>query len=193
MITRAELIARGALATGGLYGAGAVAPWVQRALAQEAAGDIAILELALTLETIEAGYYKEALKTKGLDGDVKKAFTEIAAHEESHLKQVKETLDLLDGAKHRYSITATSFAAGNGQDELLRRAIELEEVGLAAYNGAAPALESADLLVALGSIAQVEGRHVGALRELAGEDPAPVAFDRSLSPAAAQQRLKEGL
>jgi rubrerythrin len=68
-----------------------------------------------------------------------------------------------------------------GQDAMLALAIRLEETGVGAYNGAAPLIESADLLVAAGSIVQVEARHAAALRELAGRDPAPAAFDRALS------------
>ncbi|MEA2389145.1 MAG: hypothetical protein QOG41_1918 [Thermoleophilaceae bacterium] len=193
MITRAELLVRGALATGGLYGAGAVAPWVERALAQESTGDLKILEFALKVEGVQAAFYKEALKKKGLGGDVKRAFTEIAAHEEAHAKQLNQTLGQLSEAKDRYSVAAVSTAFGNSPAELLRHAIEIEEVGLAAYNGAAPVLRSPDLLVAFASIAQVEGRHVGALRELAGKDPAPAAFDKALSPAAAENRVSLGL
>ena len=193
MITRSELLVRGALATGGLYGAGAVAPWVERALAQAAKGDLAILEFALKLEGVQADFYKQALKKKGLDADVKKAFTEIAAHEEAHVKQVTQTLGQLSGVERRFSIVAVSTAFGTTQPDLLRHAIEIEEVALASYNGAAPVLQSPDLLVALASIAQVEGRHVGALRELAGQDPAPAAFDRALSPAAAENRVSSGL
>jgi rubrerythrin len=193
VITRADFLVRGALATGGLYGAGAVAPWVQRALAQEATGDLGLLEFALKLENVQASFYKETLKKKGLSGDVKKAFTEIAAHEEAHAKQLTQTLGQLDGEKHRFSIVAIAEAEGNSQQALLDHAIEIEEVGLAAYNGAAPALQSSDLLVAFASIAQVEGRHVGALRELGGKDPAPAAFDKSLSPAEAKSRVERGL
>ena len=61
-------------------------------------------------------------------------------------------------------------------------AVTLEEVGISAYNGAATAIKSPDLLSAAGAVVQVEARHAGALRELAGMDPAPVAFDKTLSP-----------
>ena len=59
-----------------------------------------------------------------------------------------------------------------------------------AYNGAAPRIQSPDLLAAAGSIVHVEGRHAGALRELAGKFPAPGAFDRSLTRAEATAAVK---
>jgi rubrerythrin len=192
VITRSELIVRGALATGGLYGAGAVAPFVERALAQAAKGDLDILGFALTLEATEAAFYKEVLKLKGYDADVKKALTEIAGHEDEHVKQLKDTLEGL-GAPSSYKVVAISLAKPTTQAEILRRAIAIEEFGIAAYNGSAPLLQSPDLIVAAGSIVQVEGRHAGALRELAGEDPAPASFDKALSPDDAQKRFKKGL
>jgi rubrerythrin len=194
VITRAQLIARSAVAAGGLYGAGAVAPLVERALAQQPIGDKGILSFALAIENFEAAFYKKALATKGLDGAVKKALTEIAAHEDAHAKQLKLTLDQLgaagSGGTQAFSL---ALAGSASQNEVLTRAIKLEEIGLAAYNGAAPLLQSPDLLAALGSIAQVEGRHAGALRELAGNDPAPIAFDKAMSPAAADKRLRQGV
>jgi hypothetical protein len=38
-----------------------------------------------------------------------------------------------------------------------------------------------DVLAAAGSIAQVEARHAAAVRSLAGEDPSPDAFDKTLT------------
>ena len=70
---------------------------------------------------------------------------------------------------------------GAGETVVLGLAITLEETGVGAYNGAAPRLQSDDYLDAFGSIVQVEARHAGALRELAGRNPAPAAFDRALT------------
>jgi rubrerythrin len=178
-LTRSAFIARGAVAAGSLYGAAAVAPFVARALAAESAGDVGIVNFALALETIEAAFYKKALTTKGLSGPVTKALKEIAAHEDLHAKQLKQTLDLL-GATASPAPKATFPALGD-QAAVLDLAIRLEETGVGAYNGAAPLIESPDLLTAAGSIVQVEGRHAGALRELAHQDPAPAAFDKALS------------
>jgi hypothetical protein len=48
-MTRSAFLVRGALAAGGAYGAGAVAPMVSRALAAAGGGDVAIFNFALTL------------------------------------------------------------------------------------------------------------------------------------------------
>ena len=178
-ITRSAFIARGAIAAGALYGAGAVAPVVERALAASSGGDTAILDFALTLESIEVAFVAEALKVKGLSGEVKRAMREIAEHERAHQKQLKQTLEQLGATAS--PAPKTSFPKMGGQDAMLSLAIQLEETGVGAYNGAAPLIQSADLLAAAGSIVQVEARHAGALRELAGKDPAPAAFDKALS------------
>lgn len=187
-ITRSAFIARGALAAGALYGAGAVAPLVERALAAEAGGDLAILDFALTLESIEVAFTTEALEVKGLSGQVKKAMQEIAEHEQAHQKQLKQTIEQL-GATASPAPKA-KFPAMKDQKAMLALAIRLEETGVGAYNGAAPLIQSSDLLAAAGSIVQVEARHAGALRELAGQDPAPAAFDKALSRGQVQAAVK---
>jgi hypothetical protein len=56
-----------------------------------------------------------------------------------------------------------------------------ENTGVAAYAGAAPFIESPDLLSAALSIHSVESRHAAFLNQLNGESPAPDAFDSALS------------
>jgi hypothetical protein len=60
-----------------------------------------------------------------------------------------------------------------------------------AYNGAATQIQSKDVLQAAASIAQVEARHAGALRELAGEFPTAGAFDRVLSGEQADEAVHQ--
>ena len=177
-ISRAAFLARATLATGALYGAGAVAPFVERALAA-GGGDVAVVTFALTLERIESAFYRKALAAKGLSPKVKRALQEIAAHEDAHVKQLTQTLQQLGGSPP--PAAKVSFPALGGEKAVLALAVTLEETGVGAYNGAAPSISDSDILVAAGSIVQVEARHAGALRELAGKDPAPAAFDKALT------------
>jgi hypothetical protein len=62
----------------------------------------------------------------------------------------------------------------------LRLAQTFEDTGVGAYNGAAPAIRSKEVLGAAGSIVQVEARHAAAIRGLNGEQPAEGAFDAAL-------------
>jgi hypothetical protein len=57
----------------------------------------------------------------------------------------------------------------------------LENTGVAAYAGAAPFVESPDLLGVALSIHSVEARHAALLNDINGESFFPDAFDSSLS------------
>jgi rubrerythrin len=178
-ITRSQLIVRGALATGALYGAGAVAPFVERALAVGRGGDLAVVDFALTLERVEAAFYKKATATPGLPPDVKRLLAEIATHENDHVQQLTQTLQQVGATPG--PAPKPSFPGLSGTSAVLGQAVTLEDTGVGAYNGAIPQLSSPDLRGDFGSIVQVEGRHAGALRERAGQPPAPAAFDRALT------------
>ena len=187
-MTRSAFLVRGTLAAGAAYGAGAVAPMVSRALAAGGGGDVAIFNFALTLEQLESAFYKQAVGVKGLSGDVKKALTEIASHEDAHVKQITQTLQQLGATPA--AAPKVAFPALGGQRAVLKLAVTLEDTGVGAYNGAATQIQSPDLLAAAGSIVQVEARHAGALRELAGQFPSAGAFDPALAQAEVLKRVK---
>jgi rubrerythrin len=176
--TRSAFLVRGALATGAVYGSGMVAPFVTRALA--GSGDAGILNFALTLEYLEAAFYKKAMGLK-LSGQVAKLAKELANHEQLHVEALKKAVKALGGKpvkSPRFAFPITDEAS------FLKLAQTLEDTGVSAYNGAAPAISSKDILAAAGSIVQVEARHAAAIRLLRGQSPAPEAFDRTLDKAA---------
>ena len=67
-------------------------------------------------------------------------------------------------------------------------AIELEELGLAAYNGAATSL-TPDALADASRIVSVEARHASWIRDIVGKNPAPRAADRPISASDAQAAI----
>lgn len=68
------------------------------------------------------------------------------------------------------------------QASFLELAQALEEVGVGAYNGAAPSIKSKEVLAAAGGIVQIEARHAAAIRALRGQNPTPNgAFDKTLT------------
>jgi hypothetical protein len=67
------------------------------------------------------------------------------------------------------------------EKSFLKLAQTLEDTGVSAYNGAGPAIKSADVLGAAGSIVQIEARHASLIRLARGKTPAPAAFDKTLS------------
>lgn len=178
-MTRSAFILRGALAAGAVYGAGSVGPYVSRALAQTGQGDIEVLTFALTLERVEAAFYEQAVKGAKLSGEVKELATTFGEHEAVHVETLAKTLEQLGGKAPPEQ--KMRFSASSEQD-FLRLAVALEDTGVGAYNGSAPSAETPDVIAALGTIVQTEARHAAALRFRAGEDPAPEAFERALSP-----------
>jgi len=175
-MSRSAFIARGALATGGLYGAGAVGSFVTRAFAQ-GGGDLDILNFALTLEYLEAAFYKEALSKAGLSGEAKKLASEIGDHENQHVDALTGAIEKAGGKP--VSAPMVKFPLTD-QASFLKLAKAFEDTGVSAYDGAAPMLKSADLLGVAGSIAQVEARHAAAIRSLRGDNPTRGAFEPTL-------------
>jgi len=183
-ISRQAFILRGAMAAGAVYGGGMVAPFVSSAMA--GSGDADILNFALTLEYLEADFYKKA---KGLDlsGDAMKLAKELADQEAQHVNALKQAIKSL-GAK---PVKSPSFSFPiSDEKSFLKLAQTLEDTGVSAYNGAAPSISSKDILAAAGSIVQVEARHAAAIRLLRGESPAPEAFDRTLDKGAVLKAVK---
>jgi rubrerythrin len=185
-MTRGAFILRGALATGALYGAGAVAPYVSQAFGAVTQSDEQILAFALSLEQLEAAFYKAGLANAGLTGNVQKIATAFGAHENQHVSAIQQLITQL-GSKPA-AAPKTKFGLTD-QASFLKLAVTLEDTGIGAYNGAAPLLSTPDLISALGSIVQVEGRHSGALRMMTGQDPAPQPFDKPLPPAVVSSRV----
>jgi rubrerythrin len=175
--TRSSFILRGAFATGAAYGLGAVAPFVSNALAT-ASDDESVLAFALTLEQLESAFYKAALARGGLTGQAQTLAKAFGSHEDEHVTAIGQLLTQL-GAKPA-APPKTKFGITD-QASFLKLAVALEDTGVAAYNGAAPLLKTVDLVAALGSIVNVEARHSAALRTVAGQDPAPQAFDKPKS------------
>ncbi len=179
-ITRHAFMARSAIAAGTVYGLATVGPFVREAMAQEGGGDVDILNFALTLEFLEAAFYDQALKdVGGLGGDAKKIATTLLDNENEHVDALTATIKDLGGKP----VKAPGVDFGNAfadEKSFLKTAQTFEDLGVSAYNGAAPAIESKEVLAAAGGIVQVEARHAAAIRFLRGEDITPAAFDEAL-------------
>lgn len=179
-LSRGEVILKGALAAGAVYGAASVAPFVSRALAMSDGGDVGILNFALTLEYLESSFYAEAKRRAGASGDLKSLIDLVGKDEDEHVKVLTSTIRQLGGkpvAEPKFE-----FPYDNTK-EFLELAQTFEDTGVSAYNGAAPQIKSKEVLGAAGSIVQVEARHAAAIRLQNEAEPSPQAFDPTLSKA----------
>ena len=189
-MSRGAFLTRGALATGALLGGSAVGPFVRRAVAQEMGGDVDILNFALTLEYLEAAFYSRAVtKGRNMSGETMRLVREIRDNETAHVDAITQTIKML-GAK---PVKAPKVGFGDvftNEKAFLKLAQTLEDTGVSAYNGAAPAIKSPEVLAAAGSIVQVEARHAAAIRSLNGVPITDGGFDKSLDMQAVLKAVK---
>ncbi len=169
-----------ALAAAGVGAAAGSVLLSRKASAQST--DVDIANFALTLEYLEAEFYGLALDAGVLSGDALGVVTNLFDHESQHVDAI---IGLLEGAgatpvaKPEFVFPEDAFTSQAG---ILELAGTFEPVGVGAYLGAAPLIQSPDILAAAGSIAGVEGEHVVAVNNLLGVvPPAGEAFPAALT------------
>jgi serine-rich repeat adhesion-like glycoprotein len=176
-LSRSEVLLKGALAAGAVYGALAVGPFVRRALGAMGGSDVDILNFALTLEYLETKFYEEAKSRAKPSGELKSLVNLLASDERQHVEALTATIKKLGGkpvAEPKFDF------AYSGTSGFLKLAQTFEDTGVSAYNGAGPMIKSKEVLAAAGGIVQVEARHAAAIRLQNTEEPAPEAFDPPL-------------
>ena len=163
-------------------------------------GDTAILQYALVLEQIEADFYSRLVSSFGASNITtaeQAVLTEIRNHELAHREFLRATL----GATGALSITSTFRGVSfTDRTAVLTTARTLEDLAVAAYNGAAQYVTAPATLTVLAKIVSVEARHAATIRDLleprAGSF-APAAADDVWRPAkvaaAAQANLVDKL
>jgi Ferritin-like domain/TAT (twin-arginine translocation) pathway signal sequence len=153
-----------------------------KAFAQSGGGDADIFNFALTLEYLEREFYQRALDAGVLSGAALGVVTALRDHEAAHVDAITAALQGAGATpvdKPQFTFPPDAFSS---QASILQLAATFEPVGVGAYLGAGPMIQSPDLLEAAGTIAGVEGDHVVAVNNLVGvSPPANTAFAQALT------------
>jgi hypothetical protein len=166
-------------------------------------GDIAVLQFAYALEQLEADFYTRVVA--GFSGsDIPAAEQTILADVRNHEVIHRDFFKAVLGSNASFTLT-TTYGNLNFQNRasVLAAAKTFEDLGVAAYNGAAQYLTSTENLLVAGKIVSVEARHASAIRDLLAPKSnsangfAPTSFDDAFSPvkvrSAAQAYVVENI
>jgi hypothetical protein len=176
--SRRRFLRNSGIALGGAAAAGGLLPG--SALAATSKGDVAILNFALTLEYLESAFYASAMKHAGLTGELDRFARLVHQHEKAHVEALRKAL----GSAAVKRPTFGFGAAVQSRGAFVATSIKLEDTGVQAYQGQTPFIKSQDVFKAAISIHPVEARHAAWIRNLAGQSPAPAAFNPALSKSA---------
>lgn len=157
--------------------------------------DVEILNYALALEHLEAAYYNQFLDTYSehevessevanyfarptLQYSVYQQIQDVRDHEEAHVEALRKTIKKLGGtpvepAEYEFPYeTMADFVALSDR---------IEAVGVSAYAGVAPMIDSTEVLKSALSIHSVEANHQTYFQLLHLQRPAPNAFNMARS------------
>jgi hypothetical protein len=134
--------------------------------------DADILNLFLSLESVQDAFYRAAVETDQLDGDLLTFAKTVGDQERQHVAFLKRKLG--DEAK---GVPQSDFGNLVASPEHFRdAAVQLEEAAIAAYIGQAANLRRATL-ASIATLVSVEARQAAWIRDLAKTSPAPRAAD----------------
>ena len=155
------------------------------------AGDLEIVQYALTLEHLETDFYNAVIDA-GVIKD--KALAETAKmirdNEQDHVTALTGTVKQLGGTPKRPKTNFDAVLEG-GETMVLETAATVENLGAAAYLGQAGRIKSKEILAAALAIHSVEGRHAAALNSVVGKTIVPDgAFARPASMAEVLPKVK---
>ena len=152
---------------------------------QFGAGDVGIAKYALTLEYLEADFYKQAAESGMLKGQALELGKQFGEHEQEHVDALEAMLKKLGEKLPDKPVGKFPL---DSQDSILDLAATVENLGAAAYLGQADKIKDPEILAAALSIHSVEARHAAALNQALGKEATP---DGGFAkPASADEVLK---
>jgi hypothetical protein len=142
------------------------------------------LNFALTLEYLEAAFYKEGNASGVIPSQYRSVFRTIGQHEDAHVKLLKGVLGSAAVAAPGVDFTAGGKYADvfSNFDTFLTLSQTFEDLGVAAYKGQAGNLiGSKEVLTVALQIHSVEARHASEVRRIGLKFGWDGAFDKPLS------------
>jgi rubrerythrin len=134
------------------------------------AGDLAILNYALTLEYLETGFYEKVVASGLFSGKVGALIKSFGGEERTHVEALKGSVEKLGGTpaanpNGKFPITSATQVA--------QLAYTVENLGAAAYLGQAGNIQSPEILATALAIHTVEARHAATLGTLVKKSLTP--------------------
>jgi rubrerythrin len=164
--TRAQLLRKAALGGGALMGGGlllgSLSGTALGADTRSAKQDIEILNFALTLEYLEAEFYRQAVAGNALTGEQRTFATVVAAHEAAHVDLLKKTLGSKAVASPRFDFKGTPTNAAR----FISTAVSLEDAGVSAYIGQSFRITRTAYIKVAAQVLAIEARHAAWARTL---------------------------
>jgi len=145
-----------------------------------------VLNFALTLEYLEAAFYKTGNGSSGLiPSEYRALFRTIGEHETAHVALLQHAL-----GSAAVKAPNVDFTAGGKYADVFSNfktfatlSATFEDLGVAAYKGQAGNLAGTPVLTTALQIHSVEARHAGAVRPIVGKASTISAFDTPKSKA----------
>jgi rubrerythrin len=177
-VSRAQALRLGAAVAGAVLASQARLPSAAAA-SSSGAGDVAILNYALTLEEVQAAFYSEAERAGALQDALAEQARIVGAHERAHVKAFRAVL----GARAIGKPTFDFRGQTEDSEGFRKTAVAFEDLAVAAYQDQIPLLAAREYVAAAVAIHSVEARHAAWIRRLAGVLPASKPFDEPLPKA----------
>jgi hypothetical protein len=178
--TRSAFFRKAAIGGGAVLTSGAIMGMLPELAAARPSKkqDLKILNYALTLEFLEAAFYKEAVQKGGLSGPLLEFATLVNDHEQTHVVALRKTIKALGGTPVKSP--KFDFKDTNKGSNFAGTAFVLENTGVRAYLGQATRILQKPILAAAASIVTVEARHAAAIASLI--DPNKLTGESGITP-----------
>jgi len=140
------------------------------AQAADFASDVDVLNYALTLEYLEAEFYRQGNAANLVTGKEATYLAKIGADENAHVSAITATVQKLGGTP----VAAPAVDFGNSfgsRDSFLKTGHTFENLGVQAYLGAAGFIKDKAVLQAAAGIFGVEARHAAIIGNLLNLTP----------------------